>query len=354
MDCPIGAWPLLPGIALACLLALAPGVGAAEGEGHPCGPEATAADCICDQAAPEAAHLPEVRAGAIDVRAALCVDQRDLREVLARFTGFLRATRNWAEAYGGFVRLAETAEAGPPDNPNTAVLDVIDAGRGVPTVTVGRDGDLVVDGAVFLQPADAAACDERAAEAEPGATCFDVLAEYADLYNYAQATYAADSALAFSRYARRLGGEWEAYLDNARSQTLLELSLNSYLYRRGEDARFAPPPERQWILLHPNLVMEYVGDADDGDQFEEALMLELVGVNYWRQERWYLPSGGAVTALYSDRRAVGDWGYGAALHFANAYTVGVSRRSGDTGFFLTLDLLKLVENRQTILERFGR
>lgn len=343
----------LAGAVLFGLLAVATSAGAQSGQANPCGPEATAADCLCEQPAPPAVHLPEVRSGAVDVRAALCAESEDLRGVLARLTEFLRTTQGWGERYGGFVRLTEAGEPGASVSPNQAVLDIIDAGRGVPTVTVGPRGELVIDGRVFLQPADVAACDAGAAEAA-AADCFGVLDEYADLYNYAQATYASDSALAFARYARDLGEQWEAYLDDARSQTLLELTLNSYLYRREEDARFAPPPERQWILLHPNLVVEYVDEADDGDQFKEALMLEVVGVNYWRQERWYVPSGGSLIALYSDRREVEDWGYGAALHFANAYTVGVSRHSGDTGVFLTVDLLKLVENRRTILESFGR
>ncbi|PWG61448.1 hypothetical protein [Sediminicurvatus halobius] len=345
---------LLVGGVLVALLGLVGPAGAQNGPGNPCGPDATAADCLCEQETPPAVHLPAVQAGAADVRAALCADNEDLRGVLERLTTFLRETQGWAERYGGFRRLTEAGERGERVSPNQAVLDVIDAGRGVPTVTVGRDGELVIDGRVFLQPANVGACDARAMEVADRADCFDVLDEYAELYNHAQATYASDSALAFARYARDLDAQWQAYLDDARSQTLLELTLNSYLYRRDEDARFAPPPERQWILLHPNLVMEYVEGAEDGDQFQEALMLEVVGVNYWRQERWYLPSGGSLIALYSDRREVEDWGYGAALHFANAYTVGVSRRDDETGFFLTVDLLKLVENRRTILESFGR
>lgn len=339
-------------IAGAVLLATAWPVQSAETVPNPCGPDATAAECLCLQEPPaRAVHLPQLRAGALDVRRALCEGEADLRGVLGRIDALLRDTQDWFEPYGGFV--AAYGAAGPV-SANRAILDLVDAGRGVPTVTVTRTDDLLVGGETILEPADRPACDARAASRRGGAACVDVLDEFAAFYNHAQATYASGSALAFARYAATLRGDWEDYLTAARSQTVLELAVNSYLYRRGETARFGPPPDWQLILLHPNVVLEYVDAANDGEQFQEGLMLELVGANYWRQDRWYLPSGGSLMATYSDRAAVDDWGYGVALHFANAYTLGASRRSGETGWFLSVDLLKLFEDQRSTLEAFGR
>jgi hypothetical protein len=290
-----------------------------------------------------------VRQGAMEIRSALCEERADLDTVLVRLGEFVRATRDWFDDYGGFV---DDADQTTPRNVNDEIVRLIDAGRGAPPVSVTRRDTMMVEGTV-LAPKDPATCDARAADAAAGAACVEVLDEFEDFYNYAQATYASEPALAFAGYVAELAADWQDYLSNGRSQTLLELLVNSYLYRRSEDARFSPPPDWQWILLHPDLVLEHVGDADDGEQFNEGLMVE-IGANYWRQDRWYLPSGGAVVAMYSDRAGVSDWGYGIALHFANAYTLGVSRRSGDTGYFLSMDLLKLFEDKKKTLERFGR
>ncbi|MDZ7749683.1 MAG: hypothetical protein U5K43_13480 [Halofilum sp. (in: g-proteobacteria)] len=336
-------------IAAAVLLATAWPAPAAETLPDPCGPGATAAECLCRQEPPaRAVHLPQLRAGALDVRRALCEGEADLRGVLGRIDALLRDTQGWSEPYGGFVA------AGEPAGANRAILDRIDAGRGVPTVTVTRTDDLLVGGDLILEPADRAACDARAATRRAGAACVDVLDEFAAFYGHAQATYASESALAFARYAATLRGDWEDYLGQARSQTVLELAVNSYLYRRNEEARFTPPPDWQLILLHPGVVLEHVDGANDGERFREGLMLELIGANYWRQDRWYLPFGGSLITTYSDRAAVDDWGYGLALHFANAYTLGASRRGGETGWFLSLDLLKLFADQRNTLEAFGR
>ncbi|WP_290649122.1 hypothetical protein [Aquisalimonas sp.] len=286
------------------------------------------------------------------VRDRLCEDQGDLREVLASFTAFLRDTRGWFDSYGGFT---VDAEEPWPAEFNDAALAIVDAARGVPPTSVTPEGGLELEGEVFFDPTQPDTCAARASESAGRATdCVAVLEEFATYYNYAQQTYAADGALAFARYAALLQEDWERYLDTARSQTLLELTINSALYRRTEDARFDPPPNRQLIVLHPNLVMEFVDGAESGQKLKEALMVEIIGVNYWRQERWYLPSGASVMTVYSDRADVNDWGYGVSLHFANLYTLGVSRRSGDAGVFLSIDLLKLVEDRRTVLEHFGR
>jgi len=341
-------------LASLCLLSTSELALAGAAPANPCGPNSTPEQCICDRERPRpAVHLPEIRESAMAVRAALCEDRADLSTVLARLGQFVRRTRTWFDAYGGFV---DDAAPNTPINVNDEIVDIIDAGRGVPPANVTLRDQLQVVGSgkeIVLVPRDPAICKARAASASASATCVDVLDEFEEFYNYAQATYASESALAFARYVAALREDWEDYLNNGRSQTLPELLVNSYLYRRNEDAQFDPPPDWQWIVLHPDLVLEYVGDADDGEQFNEGLMVEL-GANNWRQHRWYLPSGGAIIAMYSDRSEVSDWGYGVALHFANVYTLGVSRRSGDTGYFVSVDLLKLAEDKKKILGKFRR
>ena len=56
----------------------------------------------------------------------------------------------------------------------------------------------------------------------------------------------------------------------------------------------------------------------------------------------------------SDRSGIEDWGWGAALHFNSVYTLGVASHSGDPGFFVSTDLLKLFQSQEKTLGKFGR
>jgi hypothetical protein len=199
----------------------------------------------------------------------------------------------------------------------------------------------------------------RAARASPpltGASCDDALTEFRELFNFAQATYAAIGARNFARASRGLIVEWDRYVDEARAQTPLELFINTRAFRRTETANagFRPPPNRQWIALHPGLVIENVSEAVDGEDTIQALMIELVGMNWWRQQRAYVPSGFSIVSVYSDRPGVSDVGYGIALHFRSVYTLGFTNHNGDDGVFVSFDLLKLLQDKQKVLEAYGR
>ena len=66
---------------------------------------------------------------------------------------------------------------------------------------------------------------------------------------------------------------------------------------------------------------------------DEAIGLEIFGANWWKQDQWYVPSGGSVLAPYSDREDVADWGYGLTIHFKNSYTLGYTKHGSDDGVF---------------------
>jgi hypothetical protein len=87
--------------------------------------------------------------------------------------------------------------------------------------------------------------------------------------------------------------------------------------------QFSTPPTVQWIVLHPNIVAENVAASAGGEKVKEALMIELAGANWWKQEQWYLPTGGSITGVYADRADVSESGYGVALHFRSVYSIAL-------------------------------
>jgi hypothetical protein len=220
-------------------------------------------------------------------------------------------------------------------------------------VAVSLGTALQVDGSP-VAPADLAACDARAKAMVKDSSCKNALQDFADVYTYAQAGFAARDAIAFSNHIGELRGEWDQFLTNTRSQTILELALNSYLYRKHESEKFTSPPSRQYILLHPDVVIEDVSGALDGERTQEALMVELAGINWWREKPWYYPTGASVIALYSDRSGNDDVGYGVALHFKGVYTLGYSVHGDEGGVFISGDLLKVFEDKKKVLDAFTR
>lgn len=155
------------------------------------------------------------------------------------------------------------------------------------------------------------------------------------------------------QYLEGLQRQWDDFLTKSRSQTGLELWLNSKLWREKKTSgEFLEPPERQWILFHPSVVLEHVSKANDGNRTEEGLMIEVAGANWWRNDKWYQPSGASYVWVYSDRAGMRDWANGLAAHFGNKYTIGATRRNGKTGYFLSVDVLELYKDKKKTLQEY--
>jgi len=146
-----------------------------------------------------------------------------------------------------------------------------------------------------------------------------------------------------------LKNEWIDYLDNARSQTLLDSWLTTHmeLDYLAQD-RLVEPMSTQWFLIHPSLVIENVNKAADGNAVTEALAIEWIGFNWWSEKTSPLgyPFGASLTTTYSDRAEVEDQGIGFMLHFNNSLSVGITDHGGDKGWFVTLDVLSLFSQKK--------
>ena len=222
-----------------------------------------------------------------------------------------------------------------------------------PGANPGNIGDLylVFDGHDH-KIEDRPECNSDIGQYDQSKNCRDMTEEMEEIYNFVQNVHAARGAYSVASYLEVLDNQWDKFFKESRSQTPLELLINGKRFKN-QSGRFLSPPKTQLIILHPTVMMEYVKDAPDGEQQREGLVLEIIGINRWERDKWYKPTGIALIAAYSDKPEIKDWGYGALLHFGNSIAIGAASYSGETGIFITADLLKIFQSKQKLLQKYG-
>ncbi|NGO00139.1 hypothetical protein G5S52_21675 [Grimontia sp. S25] len=170
----------------------------------------------------------------------------------------------------------------------------------------------------------------------------DAINTYRDIAFQRNAQVVSDLAIEY-------GKQWNRYFDEGRSQTLIDRPFTAWFYSDELSSQnFVLPPKYQLFLAHPSVLMEYVGDANDGSQFEAALAVEWLGINAWQSCFGAdFACGASLVSTYSDRAGVDDIGHGLMLHVKNSYSFGATVRDGDVGYFITVDLLKAFEDKQS-------
>ncbi|MDO6447183.1 hypothetical protein Q4493_15535 [Colwellia sp. 1_MG-2023] len=139
---------------------------------------------------------------------------------------------------------------------------------------------------------------------------------------------------------------WTNYFSNSRSQTSLDLFINTWYYKKDlQKETYVGPPNKQYFFIHPSVIMHYSDDADKGERMKEALAIEWFGVNYWNRST---PLGWSVISAYADRASVKSVSHGLMLHVNNSYSFGFTTNSdNEHGVFVTFDLLKLFEDSKS-------
>lgn len=341
-------YSMAPAAVAALLLVSLFGSAHAQTASQACDADTDSVYCLCRDARsrPPSAIFPDLAAAAVAVRAQFCGNLLTQSAVATLVDDFVADSRGWDAAFGGLsgditgaLLAASASENGP-----IGLTDVF--------VTDNDDVILrVLDQRFTANDMAACAAQDRSGGDET-ARCERVLQAFVDIYAYAQKTFAAFDEYPFARSARELSASWDAYFDTARGMTSLELLLNSAVHRRDETTQFSGPPTKQWVFLHPELVIENVRAAADGEELEEALAIEVVGLNFLDQRPWYVPSGGSLVVLYSDKATTDDVGIGAQLYFKSVYSLGYSNRGGDSGVFISVDLLKLFRDKRSELNTF--
>lgn len=286
----------------------------------------------------EAKYVKAVRKAALDFIEFKKCNKATPDEVEVAYTKFLTDSKGWFDRYGGF---------GGGSSPIEHIRALsLRTGKKSVAVGISVSDTLMIHGKEFV-PADINECERIA-----GVACGHVIDEFVAFYTEAHNEYTRDELVPIKKHIDDLRKEWEPFLDTMRSQTILEQTVNGWWYRRNETTDFSEPPNMQWILLHPIFLLEYVDDAKDGNEMNEALGLEIFGANWWKKREWYIPTGCSILALYSDREDVDDWGYGLAIHFDSNYTLGISNHNGDNGVFLSVDLLKIFHDKKSVFNSY--
>ena len=162
---------------------------------------------------------------------------------------------------------------------------------------------------------------------------------------------------------------WDLYTNEARVQYPWEMVVNGALYQRDINELEAEqgyelalvdrlPPDRQIILLHPGVGLEYVDDATDGGHPEPAVVMEWLGFNTWRYRgsgsdvTMARPLGVSLVTTLSDRDGGKSVGHGLAFHWNHTMTTGVTWRSGgEVGLFISIGLADRFSSEQGRLSR---
>lgn len=165
---------------------------------------------------------------------------------------------------------------------------------------------------------------------------------------YAISHYASENAKDFINslfeHAKVLENQWDYYLNDARTQTILELKLNSRVWRsrtKDHPAGFRSPPSGQIILLHPSAGLDILINNDGNEIVKPALFLEVIGYNRWSYKTdgsTGLAKGASLLVSYTGRTTTSDWGYGAMFHLQNRYSLGVVMYGSELGIMASAQL----------------
>ncbi|MDD9893392.1 MAG: hypothetical protein OXT49_07805 [Gammaproteobacteria bacterium] len=292
----------------------------------------------CEKNLTKTQYLPEVRKSAERAKDEICSAEDQASRNLI-YVNFIHELGEWFIPYGGLE--------------NSNAITTVDAFKKkititIPTVTVDSTADLELQiGDEYFKPMD----EEKCTEASGATSCFLVIQDFIKIHQDI-ASLVNDSQLATtSKKLKSLRAQWKPFLEQMKGQTAWELLANRCIYKNNTDS-FSAPPDSQLVLMHPTLLIENVSAAADGDSIEEALGLEIVGINWWRQDKWYIPSGVSLLAVYSDRAGIDDTGYGLAVHFLSEYTFGYTNRGGEDGYFVSMDVIKLFQNKKKAFDSY--
>ena len=142
-----------------------------------------------------------------------------------------------------------------------------------------------------------------------------------------------------------ISSNWQRFFEERRSMYSWELAVNTAWYKKELTSnQNIEPPSMQWIVFHPTIVMQNSPEEMDGDQFKQALAIELLGINFWDLS---VPLGASVVATYADRADGDDMTYGLMFHVSNDLSIGVTHIGGENNIFINIDLLKLFEDKRS-------
>jgi len=191
---------------------------------------------------------------------------------------------------------------------------------------------------------------EKCSNLLPEKNCIDVFNELKSAFNAYRSPYDNFISINNTTLINKLSSDWDRFLDISKSQTAFEVYLTT-LFQKSHFKKdhLVGPPKYQVIALHPQFIYESLGDAEGGERLETGIALEWFGINFWDTKT---PFGISLARVYVDRQSATPYGNSIMLHFDNQYTIGIADHDGDESVFVTIDLLKLIEDKKTNLQQY--
>lgn len=191
--------------------------------------------------------------------------------------------------------------------------------------------------------------DTTSDECTQAPSCKELLESLAVAINQYKEPYVRLSAGATTKKITVLRKAWDNYFEQARSQTLWDALLTT---KMEEDHltqdKLVGPMQRQWFLVHPSVIVENVSDAADGQETQQGLAVEWLGVNWWNKDTSPIgvPFGISLASIYSSRLNVDDSGHGVMMTFNNSISIGWADHGGDEGYYVSVDFLSLLTEKK--------
>lgn len=207
---------------------------------------------------------------------------------------------------------------------------------------------------IIIKETESIECDNNFSAPSPR-RCFRSMEQLADIINLTFQDISKKHLSYVYQNTIELDRQWARYAEESRSQTSLDIWATTISYNIvNHDDSLSPPPDLQWFVLHPNLIIENVSGAIGGEQTKFTPALEVLGFNYWNGAKYCFgkPCGLSAIITYADRYGVKDEGWGLMAHIDNQYSFGFTKYSGDTGFFITVDLLNLFQDKKSKLNNW--
>lgn len=184
--------------------------------------------------------------------------------------------------------------------------------------------------------------DERCKTVYVGKSCSEIYKDFGDAFNPYRSGY--NNSYNNTKQLADLASSWDKFLETSKSQTFLEVLMTTWTNNNHfkKDFLVGPPPY-QVVVLHPQIIYDSMSKATSGEQTEIGLAVEWLGVNFWD---WKIPLGVSLSTAYVNRAGVNDLGHGVMLHVMNNYAIGWANHGGDNSFYVTIDLLKMLQGKK--------
>lgn len=310
-------------------------------------------------------YFPEIQKQAEELEKHMCksitakippsaIERKELAMETAKFGALVetvvvdKGVTTYLDKMGGqasfFKNLLTDNEDAPPRLVTLMVEDVGDARTGLKT-TYFFPGNQNNENTGVITENNNHNC--RGIDSNSTPDCIVVVADLKNAIDPYQANLNKYNAYKTKVALEGLSDDWDRYFKDSRYQNSLGIALTTLMEKKHFDKdHLVGPPKRQWHAIQPGVVIENVSDAEDGENVEYSLAMEWIGVNWWEDSIIGIPLGVSLVSIYADRSTINDVGHGVMFHFDNKYSVGISDHDGESGVFVTMDLLKLFMDKK--------